>query len=243
MPASAKPAKERGAARPALSARLKTAMALLEKRGRPRGEAALARYGIITRKRVMGCSVGDIRYLAKELGRDHALAQALWKQDCYEARLLAAFVADPTQVTPAMMDAWCRTFENWADTDTACFHLFDKTPHAMMKIRSWAKRKPEFEKRAAYALLASLALHDKKTPDAPFLQTLPLIEQAATDDRNFVKKGVLWALRGVGGRSPELRAAAEKLARKLKASDSSSARWIAATALREFAKRKPRPKR
>lgn len=240
MAATPKLAKERGAGRPALSARLKTAVTLLERTARPNGEAGLARYGIVTRKRVLGCSMGDIQKVAKQLGRDHQLAQSLWVYDCYEARMLAVLLADPVQVTPAMMDAWCRSFENWGDTDTACFQLFDKTPHAMTKIRAWARRKPEFEKRAAYALLASLALHDKKMPDAPFLQTLPLIEQAATDDRNFVKKGVLWALRGVGGRSPNLRAAAEKLAQKLKASDSASARWIGSTALREFAKRKPK---
>lgn len=193
----------------------------------------MARFGIPNGNAV-GIPVGTLRDLGKTLGRNHALAHALWADGLYEARILACFVADPAQVTPAMMDQWCKDFDSWAICDTACFHLFDRVPHAWKKVKAWAKRKPEFEKRAAFALLASLALHDKKATDEPFLDCLPLVEEAADDGRNFVKKAVSWALRGIGGRSPILHSASLELATRLAASDDSTRRWIGKDALRDL---------
>jgi 3-methyladenine DNA glycosylase AlkD len=193
----------------------------------------MARYGIKAKK-AFGVSVGTIRTLGKKLGKDHALAESLWKTGWHEAKFLASFVDDPALVTPAQMNRWAKDFENWADTDTVCFCLFDRTPHAWGRVRAWSTRKGEFEKRAAFALIASMALHDKKAPDAPFLKSLALIERAATDERNFVKKGVSWALRGVGERSVPLNASAVKLARTLAVSENAAARWIGKDALRQL---------
>jgi 3-methyladenine DNA glycosylase AlkD len=179
--------------------------------------------------------MGAIHALAKQTGRHHALARALWKSGWYEARLLAAFVAEPERVTPAEMDAWAKDFDNWAVCDTACFHLFDRTPHAFQKIRAWAKHREEFVKRAAFALLASVALHDKTAPDSEFSRCLGLVERASDDPRNFVKKAVLWALRGIGGRSPGLNREALALARRLAASPDPTARFIGKGAARELA--------
>lgn len=212
------------------------ALAALAAQGTEEGRAGMARYGIVAAK-VYGVSVANIRALAKELGRDHDLADELWRTGWYEARLLAAFVDDPKLVTPAQMDRWAAEFENWADTDTLCFHLFDKTPHALPKVDQWAQDEREFVRRAAFALLASVALHDKKAADAPFLDRLPLIEAAATDPRNFVKKGVSWALRGIGGRkSPALRASAREMADILAASPDKTAKWIGRDAQKAFSK-------
>lgn len=207
----------------------------LERRGTRRNVDGMARYGIVASK-VFGVSVADLRKLGKQLGRDHALALALWETGWYEARMLTAFVDESERVTPAQMDRWARDFENWAETDTLCFHLFDRTPHAWKKVEAWSTRREEFVKRAAFALLASLALHDKKAPDAPYLRSLALIERAATDDRNFVKKGVSWALRSVGRRSPELRTAATALAKRLAESDEPAARWVGKDALRDLSR-------
>ena len=209
------------------------ALAYLERRGTKKNRDGMARYAIVADK-VFGVSVGDIRAYAKRTGQDHALALALWKTGWYEARMLAPFVDEPSRVTPAQMDRWARDFDNWAVCDHACFHLFDKTPHAYAKARLWAARKEEFVKRAAFALIASLALHDKKGPDAPFLRFLPLIERAATDERNFVKKGVSWALRGIGHRNPAMRAAALRSAERLAASGDRTARWVGKDALRDL---------
>jgi 3-methyladenine DNA glycosylase AlkD len=193
----------------------------------------MARYGIVAAK-AFGVSVADIRALGKRLGRDHALALALWDSGWYEARLLAAFVDDPAAVTPAQMDRWARSFENWADCDTVCFHLFDKTPHAWGRVRAWAPRKEEFVRRAAFALLASMSLHLKQAPDPPFAAALRLVDAVRHDDRNFVKKGVVWALRGIAGRSAPLRAKVIARARKLAASDEPNPRWIGKSVLREL---------
>ncbi len=216
-----------------VSERLQAVLAKLERQGSRRNREGMARYGIVAEK-AFGVSVGTLRSLGKELGRDHELALALWDSGWYEARMLTAFVDEPDRVTAAQMDRWCRDFDNWAICDHLCFHLFDQTPHAFAKVKQWAKRKDEFEKRAAFALLASLAGHDKDAPEEAFLRCLPLVEGAATDERNFVKKGVSWALRGIGHRTPALHMAAVELAKRLAASTEPAARWVGKDTLRDL---------
>ena len=193
----------------------------------------MARFAIPSDK-AFGVSVADVRKIARQLGRSHELAAALWATDRYEARLLAIFVDEPARVSPAQMDRWCKDFDSWALCDTACFALFDHTPHAWHKVAPWAVREPEFEKRAGFALLWALAVHDKACGDAPFLQALPLIEAEAGDGRNFVKKAVNMALRAIGKRNAALHAAACEVAQRLAASQDATAHWVGKAALREL---------
>lgn len=216
-----------------MDGRVRHILATLERRGTKRNREGMARYAIIAPK-AFGVSVATIRDIGKQTGRSHELAEALWKTGWYEARMLAPFVDEPARVTPAQMDRWARDFDNWAIVDTLCFHLFDRSPHAWKMIGPWSRRREEFVRRAAFALLACVALHDKETGDAPFLRSLALVERAARDDRNFVMKGVSWALRAVGRRSPALHTAGVKLARKLAASADPAARWVGRDALREL---------
>ncbi|HKT60068.1 MAG TPA: DNA alkylation repair protein [Gemmatimonadales bacterium] len=219
-----------------MSDRVREVLGRLKRQGSARArEDMLKRYGIVAPK-AYGVPMNAIQRLAKSLGRDHDLALALWSTGWYEARLLAAYVDQPEQVSSAQMDRWAKDFDNWGVCDTLCFCLFDRTPHAWRKVAQWAGRRDEFVKRAAFALLASLALHDKATGDPPFLATLPLIERAAADQRNFVKKGVSWALRSIGRRSPALRAASVDLARRLAASEQPAERWVGRDAVRELTK-------
>lgn len=192
------------------------------------------RYGIVT-DQAWGTPMSVIKAVAKPLGRDRALALKLWDTGWYEARLLASMVDDPAQVTTAQMDRWRRDFDNWGVTDTVCFNLFDRTPHAPAMIVKWAKLNDEFGRRAAFALMACLALHRSDASEKDLLAMLPLIEQASTDERNFVKKAVNWALRALGGRSAKLHAACMKLATQLAASDDATARWIGKDALKGLA--------
>jgi 3-methyladenine DNA glycosylase AlkD len=215
------------------ASRAKAAVASLKRLGSKSVRGGMARYAIPSEK-AFGVPMNRIQKLAKSLGKDHDLADALWKTGWYEARLLAAYVDEPERVTPAQMDRWCGDFDNWAVPDTVCYVLFDRTPHAFAKIGKWSRRKDEFGKRAAFALLASVALHDKSAEDAAFLRCLPLIERAATDDRNFVKKGVSWALRSVGKRSRKLRAAAVALAKKLADAQEPATRWVGKDALKDL---------
>jgi 3-methyladenine DNA glycosylase AlkD len=212
----------------------------LERHGSRRVKEGMARYGIETKLRVLGVSVGTMRSLAKRLGKDHALATALWNSECYEARMLAAFVDDPSLVTRRQMNTWAADFDNWAICDTVCFHLFDRTPFAWEKARQWSTSSGEFVKRAGFALLASLAAHDKTASDAQFQALLPLIEKGASDERNFVKKGVSWALRGTGRRSLALNAAALATAKRLASSEEAASRWVGKDALRELTSPKVR---
>jgi 3-methyladenine DNA glycosylase AlkD len=193
----------------------------------------MARYAIPS-DNALGVSVTDIRKLAKRIGRNHDLAADLWKTGCYEARMLTSFIDDPSLVTAAQMDRWCRDFDNWAVCDTLCFHLFDRTPHAWAKVAQWSGKREEFIKRAAFALLWSLTVHDKKAGDESFLNGLLLIERAAGDERNFVKKAVNMALRAVGKRNPTLNAAAVMVARRLAGSPQAAASWVGKDAMREL---------
>lgn len=193
------------------------------------------RYGIVT-DQAMGVAMANMQAVAKFLGPDHALAEALWETGWYEARMVACMVDDPAQVTPEQMDRWRADFDNWGIADTVCFKLFDQVPHAPAKVAEWTALNDEFGRRAGFALLACIALHDKGS-EADFIRGLALIEACATDERNFVKKGVNWALRAIGGKnSPALRAAARETAARLAASPDRTARWNGKHALRAFAK-------
>ena len=193
----------------------------------------MARYGLPS-DNALGVSVADIRVLAKILGRNHELAGALRNTGWYEARMLTSFVDDPSLVTPAQMDRWCSDFDNWGICDTVCFHLFDRTPHAWQKVAQWCDRREEFVKRAAFALLWSLTVHDKHATDDAFAEGLLLAERAENDERNFVKKAVSMALRAVGKRNLALNAAAVTMARRLADSTNDAARWVGKDALREL---------
>ena len=232
-------------------AEVQAVLSSLERMGSRRDRENLARFGI-TASKAFGVSVANIRVLAKRLGRNHELAAALWETGWYEARMLTSFVDDPVRVTPSQMDRWCRDFDNWGICDTVCFHLFDKTPHAWVKVEQWSDNRHEFVKRAAFALLASLALHDKRAEDELFVRCLPLVERAAADERNFVKKGVSWALRLIGRRNLALNAAAVDVARQLLVSPDAPARWVGRDAfkeltsplvMRKLAARRPRRRR
>ena len=225
-------AARKGAQHP-LEDEVRSVLAWLKRHGTRRTREGMARYGIPS-DNAFGVSVANIRVLAKRLGRNHDLAAALWDTGWYEARMLTSFVDEPERVTPAQMDRWCRDFDSWAICDTVCFHLFDRTPHAWQKVAKWCDRREEFVKRAAFALLWGLTAHDKRADDEPFARGLLLIERAATDERNFVKKAVNMALRSIGKRSPALNTAAATVARRLAASPEAAPRWVGKDALREL---------
>jgi 3-methyladenine DNA glycosylase AlkD len=209
------------------------AVAWLKARGNAKFRDGLARYGLPTDK-AFGLSVATIKQYGKTVGRDHELALALWQTGWTDARMLAAFVGEPERVTPAEMDLWCRDFDSWGIVDSVCFTLWDRSPHAWKKAKQWVKRQPEFEKRAGFVLMACLAAHDKNAKDGAFLEFLRIIEARADDERNFVKKGVSWALRHIGHRNAKLHAAAVKTARTLAASADRTEAWVGRDALRDL---------
>jgi 3-methyladenine DNA glycosylase AlkD len=212
---------------------VQSVLAWLKRSGSKRVRDGMARYAIPSDK-AFGVPVGTMRKQAKKLGANHDLALALWETGWYEARMMAAFLGEPERVTPAMMDKWRRDFDSWAICDTVCFSLFDRSEHAWKKVAAWSRLSDEFGKRAAFALLACLSAHDKKSGDEPFAKGLELIERAAADERNFVKKAVNWALRSIGKRSAALHAAAVSLAQRLADSSEPAARWIGKDALRDL---------
>jgi 3-methyladenine DNA glycosylase AlkD len=214
-------------------------LAWLKRRGTHRTVKGMARYGIEA-ERAFGVPMGTLLSLSKRVGKDHALATALWESGWYEARLLAALVGNPELLTRRQMNAWAASFENWADCDTACFKLFDQTPFAWEKSRQWSASPRLFVKRGGFALMACLALHDKAAPDDRFLAFLPLIEKGARDERNFVKKAVSWALRSIGRRNQALNTATLVVAKHLAQSEEAAPRWVGKDALRELASPKVR---
>lgn len=199
----------------------------------PKAVAGMARFGI-NPERNYGLSVSTITKLSKEVGKDHDLAQALWTSGIRDARMLACLIDDPSLVTEAQMDTWALDFNSWDICDHCCGHLFDKTEFAYKKVKEWSSAEPEFVKRAGFALLAWLAVHDKKADDKVFINLLPIIKREAKDDRNYVKKAVNWALRHIGKRNMALNKIAIEAAVEIKKLDFRSARWIASDAIREL---------
>ncbi|HEX5684460.1 MAG TPA: DNA alkylation repair protein [Ideonella sp.] len=218
-------------ARPAVS--LDEALALLRAQARPEALAGMAGFGMGTEGR-LGLSMPMLRQLGRQIGRDHGLALALAASGIPDAQILASLVAEPALFTVGQMNTWVSTLNAWDSCDQACINAFVRTPLAWGRVPAWAARLPEFERRAAFALLAALAVHDKAAGDERFVEVLPLIERHANDERNFVKKAVNWALRQIGKRNTTLLPQAIACAERVAAQPSRAARWIAADALREL---------
>ena len=214
-------------------ARLRSALTALREHANPANVEGMARYGISPHN-TLGVPMPFLRALAKTLGRDHDLALSLWASGIHEARILAALVDVPSRVTVEQMEAWATDLDSWDVCDQLCSNLLDRTPHAYAKAAEWSGREQEFVKRAGFVLMAALATHDKKAGDQPFLDFLPLILREAGDRRNFVKKAVNWALRGIGKRSLRLNEAAVATAGEILATPDRTTRWIASDALREL---------
>ncbi len=208
-------------------------LAELERLGNPANVAGMRRYKVCGDK-AFGVVMPELRAMAKRVKRDQALAEALWNTGYHEARILASLVGDPAAITEQTMDRWAAGIDSWAVCDALCGNLFHKTPLAWRKAVEWSRRKEEFVRRAGYVLITQLAVHDKKASDKSLLKFLPHLKRGATDERNFVRKAVNWALRQIGKRSPALHEAAIRTAEEIRALDSKAARWIAADALREL---------
>jgi 3-methyladenine DNA glycosylase AlkD len=193
----------------------------------------MARFGI-NPKNTLGVSIPIIRSMAKEVGRDHRLAQQLWASGIHEARILAPMIDDPPQVTATQMESWVKDFDSWDVCDQCCSNLFDKTTVAHQKALEWSARKDEFVKRAGFVLMACLAVHDKEASNSQFERFLPVVVRESTDERNFVKKAVDWALRQIGKRNLSLNRLALKTAKQVQKKNSRSARWIASDAIKEL---------
>jgi len=205
----------------------------LKSKAKPEQLEGMARYGMAVERR-LGVSVPDMRKLAKEMGQDHELALELWKTGIAEARIVAALIGDPRKLTESQMEDWVKDFNSWDVCDQVCMNLFEKSPLAWQKIIDWSDREEEFVKRTAFALIACLAWHDKTAADKIFIELFPVIRRGATDERNFVKKAVNWALRNTGKRNLNLNKAAINTAKEIQRIDSKAARWIASDTIREL---------
>jgi 3-methyladenine DNA glycosylase AlkD len=200
----------------------------------PKNVEGMARFGIKSTGKVLGISTPFLKSLKKNIGINHELALDLWQTDIFEARILAAFIADPKILKKSEVNRWVQVFDNWAICDGVCMHCFRNTPYAHELIMKWVKKKREFVRRAGFTMIATLCVHDKKSDDTVFLKYLRVVYMYATDERNYVKKAVNWALRQIGKRNIKLNAAAIKTAKEIQKLDSSAAKWIAADALREL---------
>jgi len=209
----------------------------LKSHSNPKSVEGMAKFGI-NPKNTLGVPVPFIRKMGKEIGKNHELAQQLWSSGNHETRILAGLIDDSKLVTEEQMEKWVKDFDSWDVCDQVCMNLFDKTPFAYKKAIEWSSKKEEFVKRAAFALMASLSVHDKKAKDEDFLKFLPVIKRESIDERNFVKKAVNWALRQIGKRNKRLQKEAIKTAKEIQKIKSKSARWIASDTIRELESKK-----
>jgi len=205
----------------------------LESLSNPEDIEGMARFGINSKK-AYGVRMPELRRMARKIGKNHELAEKLWKHGYTETRILASIVDDPEMVTEAQMEEWVIEFDSWDVCDQCCMNLFRKTPFAYKKAFEWSMRDEEFVKRAAFTLIATLAVHDKKADDSKFEQFFSIILRESSDNRNFVKKAVNWALRQIGKRNIYLNKKAIMSAEKINKTESKSAKWIARDALREL---------
>lgn len=205
----------------------------LKSKAQPENLEGMTRYGIPPEQRLC-IPVPDLRKLAKEIGRDHKLALGLWRSGIGEARILAAMIDEPDKLTEEQMEDWVKDINSWDICDQVCMNLFSKNQLAWRKIIDWSEREEEFVKRTAFSLIACLAWHAKKASDDEFIELLPIVVREATDERNFVKKAVNWALRNIGKRNLNLNKAAINTAKEIQQLDSRAARWISSDAIREL---------
>jgi 3-methyladenine DNA glycosylase AlkD len=205
----------------------------LRDKGSAQNVEGMGKFGMATDQR-LGVPIPEMRKIAKGIGKDHELALELWKTGVQEARIVASMIDVPEDVTEDQMEAWVVDFNSWDVCDQVCLNLFEKTSFAQQKIDEWSVREEEFVKRAAYALIAGLAWHDKKAADDQFIGYFPAIKRGATDERNYVKKAVSWSLRNIGKRNSVLNAAAIRAAKEIQQMDSKAARWIASDTIREL---------
>lgn len=212
---------------------LDEALQLLKCKAVPENIPGMKRYGMSEEGR-LGVSVPEMRAIAKKLGKNHLLAQQLWDSGYAEARILASMVDEPEVLSEEQMDRWVQELNSWDVCDQVCMNLFEKSPLAWKKIPEWSRREEEFVRRASMALVACLAWHDKGELNEAFIELMPVIENCALDERNYVKKAVSWALRNIGKRNNQLNQAAIRQAEALQESDSKAAQWIAADVLREL---------
>ena len=214
-------------------ASVKDVLDKLQSKAQPEQLKGMAKYGMAVEQR-LGVSVPDMRKLAKEIGRDHKLALDLWRTGIAEARIVAGMVGDSAKLTEEQMEDWVKDINSWDVCDQVCDNLFEKNQLAWKKIVDWSEREEEFVKRTAFSLIACLAWHDKKASDEKFIELFPVIIRGATDERNFVKKAVNWALRNIGKRNLNLNRAAINAAKEIQRLDSKAARWVASDAIREL---------
>ncbi|NYB51526.1 MAG: DNA alkylation repair protein [Methanobacteriaceae archaeon] len=205
----------------------------LEFLSNPEDVKGMARFGIRPQD-AYGVRIPDLRRIAKKAGKDHFLARQLWDAGYQETMILACMIEDPKRITEEQMDNWALKFDTWAVCDQCCMKLFRMTPFAYKKVFEWSRRDEEFVKRAAFTLMAVLAVHDKKAPDEKFEQLLPIIQRESTDNRNYVKKSVNWALRQIGKRNIALNKKAIRTAEEIQKIPDKCAKWVAADALREL---------
>jgi 3-methyladenine DNA glycosylase AlkD len=195
--------------------------------------AGMAKFGINPHNNY-GVKLETLRGMAKETGKNHDLALKLWGSGIHDARILACLIDDPQASTSGQVDEWANDFDSWDVCDACCTHLFQNLPFAYEKIIEWSENKVVYVKRAGFSLMARLAVSDKKAPDEKLEQFLPIIIRESSDDRNFVKKAVNWALRQIGKRNVHLNTLALQTAGQIQAQDTRSAKWIASDAIREL---------
>jgi len=205
----------------------------LKRLANPRVRAKMAYFGVKVPK-AYGIPQPILHALARRIGKNHKLAEQLWRSGIHEARILATLVGKAAEVTARQMESWAREFDSWDIVDAACCYLFAGTSLAWRQVEAWSSRREEFVKRAAFSLAAYLSYKDKAAPDARFERFLRGIEREAHDERNFVRKAVNWALRNIGKRNLHLNRSAIRTAERIRRQGSRSARWIAADALREL---------
>ncbi|MFR2649737.1 MAG: DNA alkylation repair protein, partial [Blautia coccoides] len=109
----------------------------------------------------IGVSTGDVRKLAKTVGKDNALAHDLWNTGYHEARLLAVLIVDKKQFSLQEAEAFMHDVISWDLCDHLCKNLLIQLKGYEDLIEKWCDAEATYMKRAAFTLMASAAIREK----------------------------------------------------------------------------------
>jgi 3-methyladenine DNA glycosylase AlkD len=181
---------------------LRETMAALESLGTAQNRKVYARHG--AGENLYGVSFANLGALKKKIKIDHALARGLWATGNFEARLLAAMVADPAQATDAELDAWVDPIHGYPVAD-ALSKFVAATPMAAKKMAQWMKSKKEFVAQAGWDVFSLLAMRGGALTDDYVLERLAFVEAHIHKSQNRVRHAMNSAVIAIGLRTPELR--------------------------------------
>ncbi len=200
-----------------LAMTLSEVLALLETERDERGMNNWKKLGSSTAgMRSFGIGLTRLRKLAKQIGRNRELAQALWKTDVYEARVIALLIDDPARITRDQAEQQVGELAGGmlAHVFASCDATLAKTSFVVELADKWVRSEDPVRRDCGYGLLYEVSkFSGKKAPGEDyFLAHIERIAASIRTESEKVRLSMGAALMGIGKRSAVLNRAALRVA-------------------------------